>query len=34
MFTFRHAKQSIALIDEFLDKTDQGILKFKEGVSY
>jgi len=33
MFTFRHAKQSIALIDEFLDKTDQGILIFKEGVS-
>ncbi|MBK9290227.1 MAG: DUF47 family protein [Bacteroidetes bacterium] len=33
MFTFRHAEKSIALIDEFLSKTDQGILIFKEGVS-
>ncbi|MCE1201591.1 MAG: DUF47 family protein [Bacteroidia bacterium] len=33
MFTFRHAKKSIALIDEFLGKVDQGILIFKEGVT-
>ncbi|HMM12502.1 MAG TPA: DUF47 family protein [Bacteroidales bacterium] len=33
MFTFRHAKMSIELIDEFLGKVDQGILIFKEGVA-
>jgi len=32
MFTFRHANKSIELIDGFLDKIDQGILIFKEGV--
>jgi hypothetical protein len=33
MFTFRQADKSIELIDSFLDKIDQGILLFKEGVS-
>jgi predicted phosphate transport protein (TIGR00153 family) len=33
MFTFRHAQKSIQLIDSFLDKIDQGIIIFKEGVN-
>lgn len=32
MFTFRHANNSIELIDKFLDNVDQGVLIFKEGV--
>lgn len=32
MLTFRQAQKSIQLIDDFLDKVDQGILIFKEGV--
>ncbi len=32
MFTFKHANKSIDLIEKFLDKIDQGILIFQEGV--
>jgi hypothetical protein len=32
MLTFRQAQKSIQLIDDFLDKVDQGILIFKQGV--
>lgn len=32
MFTFKHANKSIELIEKFLDKIDQGILIFQEGV--
>jgi len=32
MFTFKHANKSIDLIERFLDKIDQGVLIFQEGV--
>ena len=32
MFSFKHANKSIDLIEEFLDKIDQGVLIFQEGV--
>lgn len=32
MFSFRHANQSIELIEKFLNTIDQGALIFKEGV--
>ncbi len=32
MFSFKHANKSIDLIEKFLDKIDQGILIFQEGV--
>lgn len=32
MFSFKHANQSIELIDQFLNTIDQGVLIFKEGV--
>lgn len=32
MFTFKHASKSIALIENFLSKVDEGVLVFQEGV--
>jgi hypothetical protein len=32
MFTFKHANKSIELIERFMDKIDQGVLIFQEGV--
>jgi predicted phosphate transport protein (TIGR00153 family) len=32
MFSFKHANKSIELIENFLDKIDQGAIIFKEGV--
>jgi uncharacterized protein len=32
MFSFKHANKSIDLIERYMDKIDQGILIFQEGV--